>query len=104
MAQLVSLLQGDYLTLVLIIFFGTVFIHYICYYALSYKETQTEWTCCEGHVIGRPGSCSTAGLAILGIAIFSLSILTLFYSKNYHPHKLHYHRYRRTLYAVWFTG
>jgi len=86
MAQLISLSPGDYLNLMLIIFFLVPFLFTIA--AMPYIIRKLKL---NGHVVkdmykaDQPLVPTQGGLVILLIAIFSLSVLTLFYSKIITP-------------------
>jgi UDP-N-acetylglucosamine--dolichyl-phosphate N-acetylglucosaminephosphotransferase len=86
MAQLISLSPGDYLNLMLIIFFLVPFVFTIAAMPYIIRKLQLN-----GHVVkdmykaDQPLVPTQGGLVILLIAIFSLSILTLFYSKIITP-------------------
>ena len=86
MAMLVNLSPGDYLNLMLIIFFLVPFIFIIA--AMPYiirKLTLNGHVVRDMYKVGHPIVPTQGGLVILLIAIFSLSILTLFYSKIITP-------------------
>jgi UDP-N-acetylglucosamine--dolichyl-phosphate N-acetylglucosaminephosphotransferase len=86
MVQLFSPTAGDYLNLMLIIFFLVPFLLTIAVMPYIIRKLKQN-----GHVVkdmykaDLPLVPTQGGLAILVIAIFSLSILTLFYSKTITP-------------------
>lgn len=86
MAMLVNLSPGDYLNLMLIVFFLIPFLFTVA--AMPYIIRKLKE---NGHVVkdmyksDQPLVPTQGGLAILLIAIFSLSILTLFYSRIITP-------------------
>jgi UDP-N-acetylglucosamine--dolichyl-phosphate N-acetylglucosaminephosphotransferase len=86
MVQLFSPTAGDYLNLMLIIFFLVPFLLTIAVMPYIIRKLKQN-----GHVVkdmykaDLPLVPAQGGLAILVIAIFSLSILTLFYSKTITP-------------------
>jgi UDP-N-acetylglucosamine--dolichyl-phosphate N-acetylglucosaminephosphotransferase len=86
MVQLFSPTAGDYLNLMLLIFFLVPFLLTIAVMPYIIRKLKQN-----GHVVkdmykaDLPLVPAQGGLAILVIAIFSLSILTLFYSKTITP-------------------